>query len=54
MCVFGLSTYSQGYKLYDVLSKQMFISHDVFFHEEVSFYIVAEAEQVVDPFPDVV
>ncbi|KAK0595997.1 hypothetical protein LWI29_011853 [Acer saccharum] len=45
----------KGYKLYDVQSKQIFISRDVVFHEEIfPFHIVVPSKHLVDPFPDLV
>lgn len=55
-CVFlGYSPEVKGYKLYDVESKQVFISRDVIFQEEIyPFHTVVKADQLVDPFPDLV
>ena len=45
----------KGYRLYDVQSKQIFISRDVIFHEEIfPFHTVVASDKLVDPFPDLV
>ena len=45
----------KGYKLYDVQNKQIFISKDVIFHEEIfPFHTVTNSDKLIDPFPDIV
>lgn len=53
MCVFlGYPSVVKGYKLYDVVTKQIFISRDVIFHEEIyPFHTVIDKDQLIDPFP---
>lgn len=45
----------KGYKLFDIQSKQIFISCDVVFHEYIfPFHSVNATEDLVDPFPNLV
>ena len=45
----------KGYKFYDVETKQVFLSRDAVFHEEVfPFHAITSSDQVTDPFPDLV
>ena len=56
VCVFlGYPPGVKGYKLYDIETKQVFISRDVVFHEEIfPFHTVRPSASVLDPFPDLV
>lgn len=56
MCVFlGYHSGVKGYKLYDVVSKQIFSSRDVMFHEDIfPFHTVVKDNHLIDPFPDLV
>ena len=56
VCVFlGYPTGIKGYKLYDVNTKQIFVSRDVVFHEEVfPFHSLTDAPTYIDPFLDLV
>lgn len=46
---------SKGYKLYDILHQQVFVSRNVAFHEEhFPFYSVASASALIDPFHDLI
>jgi len=55
-CVFlGYPLGMKGYKLYDITSKNTFVSRDVVFHENVfPFHSVSFPTKVVDLFPDLV
>lgn len=55
-CVFlGYPPGYKGYKLYDIEPKQIFISRDVIFHENVfPFHSIFGSTNLVDPFPDLV
>ena len=55
-CVFlGYPPGVKGYRLYDVVNKEIFISRDVVFHETIfPFHTVVTHESVVDPFVDLV
>ena len=55
-CVFiGYPTGMKGYKLYDLQSKQFFISRDVVFHESVfPFHFLPNSQSEPDPFLDLV
>ena len=45
----------KGYRLYDLKSRQFFISRDVEFHEGVfPFHHLSECQTDIDPFPDLV
>ncbi|KAI9197914.1 hypothetical protein LWI28_006584 [Acer negundo] len=45
----------KGYRFYDVETKQVFLSRDAVFHEEVFlFHAVTSSDQVTDPFLDLV
>lgn len=45
----------KGYRLYDIQTKQVFISRDVIFHEEIfPFHTIASTSNLFDPFPDLV
>ena len=54
ICVFlRYPTRMKGYKLYDIQIKQVFISHDAMFHEDLfPFHTIIPPTQVEDPFPD--
>ncbi|XP_068661006.1 uncharacterized protein [Aristolochia californica] len=56
VCVFlGYPAGVKGYKFYDVESKQVFISRDVVFHEDIfPFHTITSLAQITDPFPDLV
>lgn len=56
MCVFiGYPTGIKGYKLYDIQTKQVFVSRDVVFHKEVfPFHSFTDVNPTVDPFTDLV
>ena len=56
MCAFlGYPTGMKGYKIYDLKSKQIFISRDVVFHEHIfPFHSVIATTELVDPFLDIV
>lgn len=56
MCVLlGYQSGVKGYKFYDVQSKQIFLSRDVVCHEEIfPFHTITTADQLIDPFPDLV
>lgn len=55
MCLLRISLGIKGYKLYDVVSKHIFLSRDVVFHEDMfPFHTVVEADHLVDTFPDLV
>ena len=43
----------KAYRLYDIHVKQVFVSRNIIFHEEVfPFHSVANAEHLHDPFPE--
>ena len=45
----------KGHKLYDLLSKQVLISHNVVFHEHIfPFHSVIATTDLIDPFPGIV
>ena len=45
----------KAYKLYDIQEKQVFVSRDVVFHEDIfPFHTVNGIDNLVDPFPDLV
>ena len=55
MCVFiGYPSRVKGYKLYDIVSKQIiFHSHDVVFHQFVfPFHSIVDNSDLIDPFPN--
>lgn len=55
MSVLGLSIRVKGYRLYDVESKQIFLSRDVIFHEDIfPFHTVRTTDQILDSFLDLV
>ncbi|XP_031259419.1 uncharacterized protein LOC116117549 [Pistacia vera] len=56
VCTFlGYPPGMKGYKFYDVETKQVFLSRDAVFHEEVfPFHAITSLDQVTDPFPDLV
>ena len=56
VCVFlGYPPGVKGYRFYDVKTKQVFLSRDAVFHEEVfPFHSITSSDQVTDPFPDLV
>ena len=56
MCIFiGYPLGVKGYKLYDMVNKQVFVSRDVIFHENVfSFHSTNDASSLIDPFSDFV
>lgn len=56
MCAFfGYPIGMKGYRLYNIQAKQVFVSRDVIFHEEVfPFHFITDASSLVDPFPDLV
>ena len=56
ICAFlGYPLGVKGYKFYAIESKQVFLSRDAVFHEEIfPFHTVAHSDQVPDPFPDLV
>lgn len=56
LCVFlGYPSGVKGYKLLDVTSRQIFLSRDVIFHEEIfPFHTIVQADQMLDPFSDLV
>ena len=56
VCVFlGYPTGMKAYKLFDIQTKQIFVSRDVVFHEEVfPFHSVTAEDTLVDPFPNLV
>ena len=55
-CVFmGYLTNMKAYKLYDLHTKQFFISRDVIFHEQVfPFHSINPTTTIIDLFPDLV
>lgn len=55
-CVFlGYPLGMKGYKLFDLISNEIFISRDVIFHETLfSFMASSGSTLVIDPFPDLV
>ena len=55
-CVFlGYSPGMKGYKLYNIATKQFFVSRDVVFHENVfPFHNNDSSHDMVDPFPNLV
>ncbi|KAI9178269.1 hypothetical protein LWI28_024501 [Acer negundo] len=56
VCVFiGYPLGIKGYRLFDVRTKQVFVSRDVIFHEEIfPFHTIATFESLIDPFPEFV
>ena len=56
ICVFlGYPVGMKGYKLYDLQTKQFFVSRDVTFHETIfPFHSISPLDHLVDPFPDLV
>ena len=45
----------RGHRLYDIQTKQFFVSRDVVFHEEVfPFHSVVDVSTMTDPFPNLV
>lgn len=56
VCIFlGYPIGIKGYKLYDIQTKQIFISRDVVFHETIfPFHSIPNNNQLMDPFPDIV
>ncbi|KAL5849283.1 hypothetical protein ACOSQ4_007296 [Xanthoceras sorbifolium] len=57
MCVFmGYPPDMKGYRLYDIITKQFFISRDVIFHEDIfPFHTInSSASTLVNPFPELV
>lgn len=56
VCVFpGYPSGVKGYKLYDGKLKEIFLTRDVVFHENIfPFHIVSATDQLLDPFPDLV
>ena len=51
----GYSPRIKGYKLYDIQSKQIFISRDVVFYENIfPFHTLVSSDRLADPFPDLV
>ena len=56
MCVFiGYPNGVKGYKLYDLQTKQIFISRDVIFHQHVlPFHSITSIDSIIDPFLDLV
>ena len=53
--VLGYPPGMKGYKLYDIISKQVFISRDVVFHEHIfPFHTTTASIDLIDPFPSVV
>ena len=55
-CVFlGYPTGMKAYRLYELHTKQIFISLNVVFHEHIfQFHSIQPTETVPDPFPDLV
>ena len=55
-CVFlGYPPGVKGYRLFDIVNKEIFISRDVIFHETIfPFHSVVSQEILVDPFVDLV
>ena len=55
-CVFlGIPNGMKAYRLYDIHAKQVFVSRNVIFHEEVfPFQFVIDTTHLSDPFPDLV
>ena len=55
-CVFlGYPQGIKGYRLYDVVNKEVFVSRDVVFHENIfPFHSIYSQEGLVDPFIDLV
>ena len=51
-CIFiGYPTGVKGYKLLDIVTKQVFISRDVVFHENIfPFHSILPSSQLTDPF----
>ena len=44
---------TKAYRLYDIHTKQIFVSRDVIFHKEVfPFHSVTDAASIIDPFPN--
>ena len=56
VCVFiGYPTGIKGYKLYDLKTKQVFVSRDVVFHEHLfPFHSMIPPDSLIDLFPYVV
>ena len=56
LCVFiGYPIGMKGYKLYDLATKQIFVSRDVVFHEHIfPFHSVSTHDTLSYPFPDLV
>lgn len=56
LCVFlGYPSGVTGYKVLNVSTKQIFISRDIVFHEEIfPFQIIVETNEILDHFPDIV
>ena len=51
----GYPTGIKGYRLYDLSSKQIFVSQDMVFHESIfPFQSYSPTEHLIDPFPDLV
>lgn len=51
----GYSTGMKAYKLYEIQNKQIFISHDVVFHEEIfPFSLTKMIGDLIYPFPALV
>ena len=55
-CVFlGYPQGIKGYRLYDIVNKEVFVSQDVVFHETIfPFHSICSQEALVDPFVDLV
>ncbi|KAL5551859.1 hypothetical protein UlMin_002035 [Ulmus minor] len=56
ICTFlGYPPGVKGYKFYDIETKQVFLSRDAVFHEEVfPFHAITCSDHIADPFPDLV
>ena len=56
VCVLiGYTPGIKGYKLYDIQSRQIFVSRDVVFHKEVFlFHNMVASDKLIDHFPDLV
>lgn len=56
ICIFlGYPTGVKGYKLYDIKTKEIFFSRDVYFHENIfPFHSITHSEDLINPFPSLV
>ncbi|WJZ87684.1 hypothetical protein VitviT2T_007049 [Vitis vinifera] len=55
VCVLGYPPGIKGCRLYDVVTKQIFISQDAIFHEEIfPFHTATPLDKLIGPFPNLV